>query len=280
MSVPTAIKYRSEFIRSFHQTVSLLADRCTDESMSQGISAVFDVTDLGGDLGERGVEGQLPKLTSNDNQVTCLLREYGGKFTITDFDKFTSQSDERAKMHAKVMSRANRRMDKILIAELGNASTQWNAGAAITMTPSVATDIITELEQGEVPINPNDITVLSTPKVRHQLMKSAQFTSSDYITAKPYLGGDAYANERKIKQWLDVAWIFSPLLPGVGTATAKTYIFHRNAIGCAKPESQLMLTAGFDDQDHYHYSSATIKAGCKILQQGGVIEIIHDDTAA
>jgi hypothetical protein len=282
MTSPVAsIKYRSEFIRSFNQTVSLLSDRCTDESMSQGVSAVFDVTDLGGDLGERGVDGNLPRLTSTDAQVTATLKEYGGYFEITNFDAFTSQSDERAKMNAKIMARTNRRMDKALIAELDNATTNWNGGAAVVMTPAIATAIITSLEQNAVPVNPQDVTVVATPKVRHQLMKAAAYASSDYVTAKPYTGDAAiFANERKIKSWLDVGWIFSPILPGMGTATAKCYIFHRNAIGCAKPTEQFRYAAGYEEKHHKHFASVSAKMAFKILQQGGVIEIIHDDTAA
>lgn len=281
MATPQAIQYRRDFIRSFNQTVTLLADRCTDEAMSHGISAVFDVTDLGGDLGERSIEGNLPKLTSNDKQVTATLKEYGGTFEITDFEKFTSQSDERAKMNAKIMARTNRRLDKVLLSELDNATTQWNSGTAVTMTPAIATQIIARLAEGEVPINPQDVTFIGTPMMRHQLMKSASYASSDYVSVRPYEGDQAqYTNERKIKSWLDVGWVFSSLLPGVGTATAKSFIFHRNAIGCAKPENQIMYTAGFDEQHHKHYCSGTVKAAAKILQQGGVIEVVHDDTAA
>ena len=281
MAVSTKIQYRTEFVRSFAQDVTLLADRCLPESMSAGISAVFDVADMGGDLAERGVDGRLPRLTSSDSQVTATLKEYGGKFEITDFDNFTSQSNERAKMYAKVTARVNRRLDKILINELDNASTVWNSGTAVTITPAIATAIIASLEQLQVPVNPQDVTWVATPKMRHQLMKSAFYASNDYVAVKPYTGDQAtFNNSRRIKSWLDVGWIFSPLLPGVSTATAKSFLFHRNAVGCAKPASEMLITAGFDDQDHFHFCSGTVKAVAKILQQGGIVEVVHDDTAA
>lgn len=281
MAFPTKVNYLPEFHESFAQTVSLLSDRCTDGRMDGGISVVFDIADMSGDLAERGVDGDLPRLNSTDSQVTCTLKEYGGTMRITDFNAFTSQSNEREKMYKKMMARVNRRMDKVIIAELDNAATQWNSGNAIVMTPALLTDMITELEQGEVPISPEDVTLLATPKIRHQLMKSQAYTSSDYVSAKPYEGDQAtYTNSRKIKRFLDVGMIFSPLLAGAGTSTAKTFLFHRRAVGCAKPSSQLMLTTGFNDEHHYNYCSASVKAACKILQSGGILEIIHDDTAA
>lgn len=281
MAHPEAIKYRREFIRSFDQSVTMLADRCVEESMSLGRSAVFDVADLAGDLGQRSIDGRLPRLTSNDSQITCTLEEYGGKFEVTDFEKFTSQSDERQKMNAKIMARANRRLDKVLIAELDNASTQFNSGTAVTMSVDTLTDIVAELAENEVPINPNDVTLLCTPKAAKQLKASAEYSSADYVNSKPYASGDelTYANQRKLRVFADIAIITSPLLAGMGTATAKTFIFHREAIGCAKPNQQIMYSAGWDDQDHYHYCSGTVKAASKILQNGGIFEIVHDDTA-
>jgi hypothetical protein len=280
MAHPESVQYRREFVRSFNQSVSLLSDRCTEESMSSGRSAVFDVADLGGDLAQRSVDGRLPRLTSSDSQVTCTLEEYGGTLEVTNFEKFTSQSDERAKMSAKIMARTNRRLDRVLLAELDNAS-QYASGAAQTMTSAVATTIIATLAEGEVDISPGDITFVISPMAHHQLMKAASYTSADYVSAKPFDGNAGqYSNERKIKSWLDIGWIVSPLLTGVGTNSCKMFIFHRNAIGCAKPSEQINYSAGWDDQHHYHYCSGTMKAGVKILQTGGVLEVIHDDTAA
>lgn len=281
MTHPTKVNYLPEFQESFAQTISLLSDRCTDGRMDGGASVVFDIADMSGDLAERGVDGELPRLTSSDSQVTATLKEYGGTMRITDFNAFTSQSNEREKQYRKMTGRVNRRMDKVIISELDNASTVWNGGTAITMTPAILTDMITELEQGEVPIDAMDVTLLGTPKVRHQLMKSPAYTSSDFVSARPYEGDEArYTNQRKVKRFLDAGMIFSPLLSGAGTASAKCFLFHRRAVGCAKPSSQLMLTTGFNDEHHYHYCSSSVKAACKILQSGGIIEFLHDDTAA
>lgn len=282
MAHPESVHYRREFIRSFNQSVSLLSDRCTDESMSMGRSAVFDVADLGGDLAQRSIDGRLPRLTSNDSQVTCTLEEYGGTMEITNFEKFTSQSVEREKMYAKMMARVNRRMDKVLITELDNASTQYNSGTAVSLTVDNLTDIVAELAENEVDISPDNVTMLCTPKAARQLKKTAQYSSQDYVNVKPYAEGDqlTYSNKRQIKVFADVGIITSPLLSGMGTSTAKCFIFHRNAVGCAKPTEQIKVTAGDDDQHHYDYCSASVKAACKILQNGGILEVIHDDTAS
>lgn len=279
MALPEMIKYRSEFIDGFAQTESLLMDRCVEEGMVAGASVVFDVADLSGELPERGVDGRLARLSANDSQVTATLKEYGGRFEITDFERFKSQSDERQKMNKRIYARANRRLDRIYIAELANATTSWNSGTAITVDVATIQKIIATLAQGQVPITPEDVTWIVTPQMYGKLMGISQFTSSDFVASKPFAGNAGhFSNQRKIKSWADIGWMSSPLLPGVGTATATTFIYHRNAFGCAKPSSAMLYTAGFDEKDHFHYAAGTIKAATKILQNGGIIKVVTNDT--
>lgn len=281
MALPEMIKYRNEFIDGFAQTESILMDRCISESMSMGAAVVFDIADLSGELPERGVDGRLARLSSNDTQVTVPLKEYGGKFEVTDFESFKSQSDERKKMNRKIYSRVNRRLDRIYIAELNNGTTVWNSGAAITVDINTVTSIIAELGEAQIPVTPEDVTWAVSPKMYGKLETLTPFTSSDFVDAKPLSSGESgkFTNSRKIKSWCQVGWCVSPLLPGIGTATCTTFLYHRNALGCARPSQQMRYAAGYDDQDHYHYASGTVKAAAKILQNGGIIKVTHNDAA-
>jgi hypothetical protein len=198
-NVPS-VKYRAEFVPSFAQTVTLLADRCTDESMSEGASCVFDVSDMSGELPERGLDGNLARLNSNDVPITCTLKEYGGSFRITNMQKFESQSSERDKMYAKITGRVNRRLDRVLLAELAQGTTVWNGAAAITVDIATINSIIAELGEADAPVSPADVTWVVTPKFNGKLMGLPQYTSSDYVAVKPYAsGGNQFTNERKIK---------------------------------------------------------------------------------
>lgn len=274
-----AVKYRREFVAAFNQHVSLLNDRFTPESMDMGRSAVFDVTAVGGRMAQRSIDGRIPRTNVSDTQVTCTLYEYVKKFEVTDFESFVSQSNEREKMNHRIMESVNQEHDFTILAELANASTSFSSTAA-PMTLTTATDMIATLEKNSVPISPNDVTFIGTPKVRAKLMNLTAFTSADYVNSKPFAGDSgAFDNTRKIKNWLDVGWIFHPNLPGVGTSSATCYLVHRRALGVAVPTNQIRHGAGYDDQDHYHYASATLKMGAKILQNAGILKFLHDDTA-
>ena len=274
------ILYRREFVRSFDQTVSLLSERTLDETMSSGKAAIFDVTDLSGDLAERGLDGRIPRLASSDSQVTCVLKEFVGKHDITNYETFTSQSDERKKLNAKISAKVSRRLDRQIIEALASATNQFALGAATAFTSQNVGKIIAELAKQEVPIDPADVTCVLTPNAYAELEELRGFSGAEYVSVKPLdRGGNQFSNKRNIRSWRDVSWLTSPLLPGMGTATAKCYIFHRNALGCAKPKQQIKYGMGYNDEDHYHYCSVSMMTGAKILQQEGVLEIVHDDTA-
>lgn len=274
-----ATKYRREFIAAFNVGASLLKDRFTEESMDMGRSVVFDVTAVGGRMQTRSIDGRIPRTNVSDSQITATLAEYVKKFEVTDFEAFASQSDERAKMNHRIMESVNQELDYIVLNELANASTSYSSTAA-PMTTDTATKLIQALEQNAVPINPNDVTFIGTPAVRAKLMNLQAYTSSEYVATKPFAGDSgAFDNTRKIKNWLDVGWIFHPNLPNAGTASATCYLVHRRALGCAMPTSQIRYSAGYDDQDHYHYASATVKGAAKVLQNAGILKFLHNDLA-
>ena len=106
------------------------------------------------------------------------------------------------------------------------------------------------------------------------------YTSADYVSTKPLeTGGNQYDGTRKIKKWLNVGWIVHPNLPNVGTSSCTCYIWHRRALGVAAPTNQIKYSAGYDDQDHYNYASATVKGAAKVLQNAGILKFLHNDVA-
>lgn len=274
-----AIKYRREFVGAFNVGVSFLKDRATPESMDMGRSAVFDVTAVGGRMQARSIDGRIPRTNVTDTQVTCTLAEAVKKFEVTDFEAFTSQSDERAKMNHRIMESVNQEIDYSFMTELANASTSYSSTAA-PITLDTATKVIATLAANSVAINPNDVTFLVSPFLEAKLQNIQGYASQDYVSVRPLeTGGNQYTGQVMMKRWLNVSWIVHPNLPNVGTASCTCYIWHRRAIGSAIPTNQIKYSAGYDDQDHYNYCSATLKHGHKILQNSGILKFLHNDLA-
>lgn len=279
MAIPEAIKYRREFVATYNIEKTFLADRFTEESMQMGRSAVFDVATIGGRMSVRSIDGRIPRRNRADSQITCTLQEYVAKEEVTNFEAFTSQADERAKMNKSMMVSANEEIDIVILSELANASTSYSATAA-PITLDTATKVIGTLATNKIPVGASDLTWIISPMMEAKLQNITAYTSADYCNTKTIeMGANQFSGERKIKSWLGAGWITHPNLPGTNTSSCTTYLVHRRALGLAVPSQQIKYSAGYDDQDHYHYASAVVMVGAKVLQNAGILKFLHNDTA-
>lgn len=278
-TVAEQIKYRNQFVEDFQIGMPLLADRFTDESMIAGRSAVFDVHSISGRMARRSIDGRIPRRERSATQVTCTLEEYVDKEEVTNFEAFTSQSDERAKINRSLNTRAYDEMDFIILNELSNASTSYSATAA-PITHDTATKVIATMASNKVPIGAQDLTWIVSPFMEAKLQNITGYTSSEYTATKPLdTGGNQFSKERKIKSWLGCGWIVHPNLTGVGTASCTTYLVHRRALGLAKPSQVMKYEAGPIPGELAEYAVCSITMGAKILQQVGIMKFIHNDLA-
>jgi len=279
MANPEAVVYRREFIENFNVGATLLMDRFTEESMTMGRSAVFDVATLGGRMSVRSVDGRIPRRSRSDTQVTCTIDERVAKEEVTDFEKFTSQADERAKINRSIMISVNEEIDYHILTELANASTSYS-GSAAPITLDTATKVIATLSQNKVPIGAQDLTWIISPMMEAKLQTIQGYTSSDYVATKPLdSGGNQFSGQRKIKSWLGCGWIVHPNLPNTGTSSCTTYLVHRRAFGLAVPTSKIQYEAGRIPGELAECAVAGLMMGAKILQNAGILKFIHNDAA-
>ena len=279
MANPEAVVYRREFVENFNVGVTLLADRFTEESMTMGRSAVFDVATLGGRMSVRSVDGRIPRRNRSDTQVTCTIDERVAKEEVTDFEKFTSQADERAKINRSIMISVNEEIDYHVLTELSNASTSYSASAA-PITLDTATKVIATLAQNKVSVGANDLTWIISPMMEAKLQTIQGYTSADYVSTKPLeVGGNQFSGERKIKSWLGCGWIVHPNLPNTGTSSCTTYLVHRRAFGLAVPTNRIQYEAGRIPGELAECAVAGLMMGAKILQNAGILKFLHNDAA-
>ena len=102
-------------------------------------------------------------------------------------------------------------------------------------------------------------------------MQTKEFSSGEYVTVKPLIGP-----ARRFYRWFGVNWIVHPNLTGVGTATEKCYIYHRDSIGHAADKSGIKSPVGYNEEQDYSYARVSVFMGSKLLQNGGVVQVKHD----
>lgn len=271
------IQYRQEFIDGFEQGQSLLRDAVTTESVINGNQATFLVADSGGATATtRGVNGLIPSRADNLTQSTATLAEWHDLVRKTGFNIFASQGNQRAIMQKTTMGVINRKVDSDILTELSTATV--TAGAAATASLSMVLKAKTILQIAEVPWDNNIMAVIS-PAFEAYLLAIAAYTSADYVDLKPMTGGNGWNDKVKAKRWLDINWIVHPNVVGVGTSSETCLMFHRSAIGHAANTGGMTNAIGYDDEQDYSYARCSVFMGSKLLQNSGVVKMLHDGSA-
>jgi len=268
-------QYRQEFIAGFEQRETLVRKTVTTEAVIKGNSAVFQVADSGdASAVTRGVNGLIPARADNLNQLTATLAEWHDLVRKTSFNVFASQGDQRRIMQMTTMAVVNRKIDSDIIVAL-ETGTQ-DTGAAATMSLDLAMYGKVILGNNDVPMDGNVFSLI-TPAAEAYLMQTKEFASADYISrAKPF---ESNGGIMTAFRWAGVTWIVHPNLTGKGTNAEKCLMYHRNAIGHALDKEQLQSPVGYDEEQDYSWARCTGFFGSKLLQNAGVVVILHDGSA-
>jgi hypothetical protein len=279
MAVDAAqIQYRQEFIAAFEQRQSLLRDAVTTEAVIKGLQATFLVAGSGSDVAvTRGVDGLIPAKADTQTQYTATLAEWHDLRRKTNFNIFASQGNQRAIMQANTMAVINRKIDSEILTELATGSV--TTGAAVTASVGLVARAKTMLGNAGVPWDSNIFAVIS-PGFEGYLMQTKEFASREYINSPPSGGADAaWQDKPRMYHWYGVNWIVHPNVAGVGTASESCFMFHKSAIGHAVDTDGIESPIGYEEEQAYSWARCTVHMGSKLLQNSGVVEMVHDASA-
>lgn len=268
--------YRDEFVAGFEQGTSMLRQCCVTEAESKGGSAVFLVADTGGaEAVTRGLNGDIPARPDNLNQFTATLLEWHDKPRRTGFNIFASQGDGRKIMQQGTVKVLNRKIDQDIIGEL-NTATQDLGASGTHASLELVTNALAILGNNDVDTDEMDnMFAVITPSFNAEMLRIEEFNNSLYVDTKPLVGPS-----RRLRQWAGFNFIVSSKLPGRTTADEHCFFFHRNAIGHAVNTGELMVKAGYNEEDDYYWARSSIFMGSKLLQNSGVVIVHHDGTAS
>lgn len=270
-------QYRQEMIAAFEVNQSLLRDTVTTEVVIKGNQAEFLVAGSGGATAvTRGVNGLIPARSDDNTQTTVTLVEWHDLVQKTRFNIFASQGDQRSLMQRTTMAVINRKIDSDILTELATATV--TAGAAAPASDVVCKKAKAILQLAEVPWD-NNIFAIISPAFEANLEQIDAYTSADYVDVKPNTQTTGWNDKPKARRWMGVNWIVHPNVPGVGTASESCFMFHKSAIGHAANVGGMNTAIGYDDEQDYSYCRASIFMGTQLLQNSGVVKILHDGSA-
>ena len=272
-------QYRQEFIQAFEQHQSLLRETVTTEAVIKGNQAVFLVAGSGdADAVTRGVDGRIPARSDDNQQNTATLREWHDLVRKTGFNVFASQGNQRAIMQMTTMAVLNRKIDELIITELATGTV--TIGSAATL-PSVSLfqNGRVKLSNASVPWDSN-ITLLCQPAFLAYLEQAPEFANANYVDVKPYAGDEpSWKDKPMAYRWRNCLIIEHPNLPGKGTSSEISLMYHKSAIGHAADTAGMESPVGYDEEQAYSWARASCNMGSKVLQNTGIVKITADGSA-
>lgn len=274
-------QYREEFIAAFEQRQSLLRSTVTTEAQIDGNVAVFLVAGSGGDEAvTRGVNGMIPARADDETQNSCTLSEWHDLRRKTNFNIFASQGNQREIMQMNTMAVLNRKIDSQIITELNTGTVTIGSTSTI---PNVFLfqNATVKLQNASVPWDSN-ITLVCQPSFLAYLELATEFASADYVgaDAKPYDSASPEWRDMPMAyRWRNTMIVSHPNLPGKGTTSEKSFMYHKSSIGHAANSDGMKSAIGYDEEQDYSFARASMYMGAKALQNSGIVVITHDGTA-
>ena len=176
------------------------------------------------------------------------------------------------------MAVLNRKIDELIINELDTA-TGSKGSASVAASVDLFQRGRVALTNAEVPWD-SQITLLAQPSFIANLERDDAFANAEYVSLKPYAGDDmSWRDVPMMYKWRSAMICEHPRLPGKGTSSEKSFLFHRSAIGHAADVKGMESAVGYDDEQGYSYARCTMNMGSRLLQNEGVIPFIHDTLA-
>lgn len=273
------IQYRQEFVQAFEQHQSLLRETVTTEAVIKGQQAVFLVAGSGAAAAvTRGTNGKIPARSDNLTQNTCTLQEWHDLVRKTGFNVFASQGNQRAIMQMTTMAVINRQIDSLIINELNTGTVTIGSSTTI---PSVSLfqNGRVKLSNASIPWDSN-VTLLCQPAFLAYLEQAPEFTNAQYVDLRPYAGDvPSWQDKPMAYKWRNCLIVEHPNLPGKGTSSEKSFLFHKSAIGHAIDTAGLQSPVGYDQEQDYSWARASAFMGAKMLQNTGVVVVTADGSA-
>jgi len=272
-------QYRDEYIHGFEQQKSLLSMTVTTEAVIKGNQAIFLVADSGdAETVTRGNDGLIPARSDNQTQNTATLTEEHDLVRKTGFNVFASQGNQRQIMQKTTIGVVNRKIDDQIITVLDTSTV--TIGSATTL-PSV--DLFqnarVKLSNASVPWDSN-ITLLCQPAFLAYLEQAPEFASADYVNLRSYAGDDpSWRDQPMAYRWRNALICEHPNLPGKGTSSEKSFLYHKSSVGHAVDTKGMQNVVGYDDEQDYSYARCSQFMGAVLLQTSGVVDITADGSA-
>lgn len=230
--------YEAKVHEVFQRKGSYLKEAVRDRSGVVGSTASFHKIGKGVAT-TKARHGTITPMNQDHTSPTCTIVDFYGGDWVDKLDESKTNMNERDAIAGGGAKALGRKVDDQITVILDSTSQ-----TVVTLTVSTIAAIrATAVEFAEaawdndVP-NEGEVYAVVTPRYWSQLMMVDQFMRAEYVRADglAFVTGPAIG-AGKWKDWQGIKWKMQTGLPGAGTATAKCFIWHKEAVAYATAEA-------------------------------------------
>jgi len=281
--------YEAKVHEVFQRQGSYLKDCVRVKDNVIGSTAVFQKIGKG-TATTKARHGTITPMNQQHTAPSTTLADFYAGDWVDKLDEAKININERDVIASGGAMALGRKVDDQITTTLDTTS---QSTVTLTVT-SKATVLATAIEFTEAAWSndvPNDgqVYAVVTPRYWSQLMTLDQFSRSEWVGAD----GMAFTNgpaigRGKFKNWMGIMWKMQTGLPGAGTATAKTFVWHKMAVGYAVAQSAGNIAGNeavaaditWHGDRAAHFVNHMMSGNSVMIDDTGVIEGNLDDTAA
>ena len=234
--------------------------------------------------------GTITPMNQTHTAPSCTLADFYAGDWVDKLDEAKTNIQERDAIAKGGAMALGRKVDDQITTVLDTTSQ-----TTITLTvTSIATIRATAVEFAEAAWDndvPNDgeVYAVVTPRYWSQLSLVEEFASADYVGSD----GQVFKQGPKVgkgrwKDWNGIKWKMQTGLPGAGTATAKCFIYHKEALGYAIAKSagnaagneSVAADITWHGDRAAHFVNHMMSGQACMIDDTGVIEGNLNDTTA
>jgi hypothetical protein len=233
--------------------------------------------------------GNITPMDLTHTAHTATLEDFYAPEYVAPTDIMRILHDENSAVMKSGLYALGRKIDS-QITTLLDATSQTTVSWTVTSSATVRNallEMVEDLDNNEIPDDGQRYGAL-TPRAWSMAMTVDEFASADFVgpDGLPYTQGAPI--HARWKSWNGVMWKQHGGLPGKGTATAKVFTWHKNALGYAAGSLDSNVAASdtvsakvdWVPEKYEWLINHVMAGGGVVIDDQGIIEGNLDDTAS
>lgn len=235
--------------------------------------------------------GVITPMNQDHTAIECTLEDFYAGDWVDRLDEAKINIDERGVIARGGAYALGRKCDDQITTVL-DSTTESVVSWTVTSQATVRNSLInmTEALFSNDVKNDGRVFGVLTSKAWAMALTVQEFSRADWVGMPSALNGGPPGGQssQKFKDWLGVKWQMFTDLPGKGTATAKVFVYHQDAVGYASGRfagnvagrNSVAADITWHGDRAAHFVNHMMSGGACLIDTTGVIEGNLDDTAS